>query len=292
MPGYSPTQTNIIDPENSTTILLAPFASFVGTFVDVQGYSSITFVVSSDVPSVFAEAKIEWSTDGLTPDIPPQRFTFDPGATSVDNLTVHATVRARFYRISYQNSFAPQTSFELFTLLRKGTPTGTVRSIDPVNTFITNVDVVTSQSILSGIGYFNREMIQLPLMDDVNLTTLDRETYIFVSPRPGKVDNVFRKTVNASLVTVQLTSESFTFDRNTFFSITNDVERGNLYIRLGNSAVTIDDYDYIIPPGHTWQDPGQFGSVYPGNIFGIWDEVYIEGNGFPGKARMVSHFYG
>lgn len=293
MPGYSSTDNNVIDPTNSTTTPLAAFGTYTGSFVNVTAYSSLTLVIKSDTSSVFAGIKIEWSTDGITADIAPQRFTYDPAVTSIDNLTVHTTIRAPFYRISYQNRNIAQTSFLLLVLLRKGTPTGTVRSIDPVNTFLTNIDVVTVQAILSGVGRLNPEAVLLPSMDDNNFTSSNAEVYIYVSPRPpGQTANIDRLSVDASLTPVSFALPSFT-DRYTFFSITNNVERGNLFIQLGTSVgLSTDNFDFIVPPGHTWQDPAQFGSVYAGSIFGIWDEVYIENSGFTGNAKVVAHFYG
>lgn len=282
---------NVVDFRNSTSTLLGPLETFVGEFVSVTNYSSITVSCKADVDSTFSGLTIDWSTDGITADLAPQQFTFE---SSLIGFTVHATIRAKFFRVSYQNSVDPQTSFVLTTLLRKGTPSGTVRSVDPANTSTVNLDVEAVQAILAGVGRYNPQTVVLPYMDDVNFTVSNREAYIFVSPRPGKIDNVFRKSVDASLTPVVITSDSFTFERLTFFSITNRVDRGNLYLRLHDSTdLSTTNYDYKIPPGHTYQDAGQFGTVYPGEIWGLWDEVYIESpSGLPGKALAVGHFYG
>jgi hypothetical protein len=95
-----------------------------------------------------------------------------------------------------------------------------------------------------------------------------------------------------SLTPVSLTTT--TLQRGIFFSVTNAVTRGNLFIRLGTiTGLTITNYDFKIPPGHTWQDPGQFGSVYTDRIYGVWDEAYIQSPTEQlGNAIVVRNFYG
>lgn len=290
MPGLSNSDINIVDAQNSTTALLGANAIFTGQFVDVTGYSSISLSCKADVGSVFAGIQVQWSTDGTTSDIAPQRFTFDPLAISQDGFTVHATVRARFYRIVYQNWFTAQASFVLTTLLRKGTPAGTIRSIDRLNTFTTNLDVETVQAILSGVGRANSEQVQMPVMDDVNQPS--DGPFLFVSPRPTRANGLQRKNTPVSLSPVQISQN--TFERAVFISITNDVLRGNLYLRLENSTgLSTTNFDYKLLPGETWQDPGAFGSVYAGNIYGVWDEAYIQSPTIQlGKALYVVNYYG
>jgi hypothetical protein len=290
VPGFSTSDNNLIDDDNSTSIPLAAFAFFTGVFRDVTGYSSISMSCVSDVGSEFAGIFLEWSTDGVTPDIASQRFTFDPFSISQDGFTVSATVRAKYFRIRYQNSSIVQTRFVLTTLLRKGTPVGSVRSIDPKNTFTTNLDVLTVQAILSGVGRASPEQVQMPVMDDVNI--LNDGPFVFVSPRPSPADHVSRKLTPVSLTPVQLSD--FSRERATFISITNDTLRGNLYIRLeNNTGLSTINFDYKILPGETWEDPGSFGSVYAGDFFGVWDEAYIQSPTQQlGNAIYVVNYYG
>lgn len=286
MPGFGQADINIVDVDNSSTTLLPPLGVFTGVFTDVTGYSSISVSCLSDVSSQFSGLSIQWSTDGINNNIAPQEFTFDPVSVSQDGFTVHAIVRAKFFRIVYANNVFPQTSFTLTTLLRKGSVASTVRSMDPVNTFITNIDVQETQAILSGVGRFNPEQVLLPVMDDLDYLS-GRQVYVFVSPRPAFEDGLSRKVTSASLTPVKLTT--FGHERGIYLSIHNDVTRGNLYIQLNSSSgLTVMNYDYLIPPGHTWQDPGQFGSGYSGNIYGVWDEITDS----PGFARYTSWFYG
>lgn len=290
MPGISNNDINVIDVDNSTGTLLAPFATFTGEWRDVTSYSSVSVSCKSDAGSQFAGLQIEWSTDGINIDLAPQRFTFDPFAISQDGFRAHATIAAKYFRIEYQNSNVAQTSFALTTLLRKGTPSATVRTIDPVNTFTTNLDVLTVQAILSGRGRANTEQVQMPVMDDVNLPT--DGPFVFVSPRPTVHDNLTRKVSPVSLSPVQLSSNQF--ERATFLSITNRVLRGNLYIQLDSSTgLTTTNYDYKILPGETWEDPGAFGSVYSGNLYGVWDEAYIHSpTSQLGDALYIINYYG
>lgn len=290
MPGLSNNDINIIDVDNSTGVLLAPFATFSGVWRDVTSYSSVSVSCKSDAGSQFAGLQIEWSTDGVNMDLAPQRFTFDPFAISQDGFRAHATVAAKYFRVEYQNSNIAQTSFALTTLLRKGTPSATIRTIDPVNTFTTNLDVLTVQAILSGVGRASPEQVQMPVMDDVNLPV--DGPFLFVSPRPVRHDNLTRKTTPVSLSPVQISSNQF--ERATFLSITNRVLRGNLYIQLDSSTgLTTTNYDYKILPGETWEDPGAFGSVYSGNLYGVWDEAYIHSpTSQLGDALYIVNYYG
>lgn len=284
---------NVPDPSNSTTTPLLAFEVFTGEFREVVNYSSVTVSCKSDVGSIFSGIFLEWSTDGVSADITPQRFTFDPVATSLDGFTVHATVRARFVRVIYQNSFTDQSFFTLTTLLRKGTPAGTVRSIDPTNTFLTNIDVQTVQGILSMVGRANPEQIMLPVADDANIADFPGADgpFVFTSPRPINANFIGRRLTTATLIPTLLTN----FDeRRVTLSIVNDVLRGNLFIRLGDgSGLSTTSWDYVIPPGGTWQDPGQFGSVYSGEVWGVWDEVYIQSVGVQeGHARYTGVSFG
>ena len=273
--GYTtPADINIVDEENSTATPLVAFDTFVGEYKDVSAYSSISVSCKSDVASQFNGLVIEWSSDGINADLAPQRFTFDPAVISQDGFRGHATVAAKFYRIRYENNFSNQTTFVLTTLLRKGTPAGTVRSIDPVNTFTTNLDVQTVQSITSGKGRFNAEQVQIATMDD---STFGDGPYLFVSPRPMNADNVFRRKTTASLTPVLLNTGLTASERATFISVTNHVLRGNLFIQMNTSTgLTTTNYDFKIPPDHSWNDLGAFGSVFGGPLYGVWDEVYIQ----------------
>jgi hypothetical protein len=218
-------------------------------------------------------------------------FTFDPVVVSQDGFTVHATVRGPYYRVIYENNASdPQTFFVLSSLLRKGTPAGTVRSLDPTNTFITNVDVEVVQSVLSGAGFQNPEQIQFAQLDDTEILQLG--SFLFVSPRPIPDDNINRNIVAATLIPTELSGTGQTVGATT--AITNDVLRGNLYIQLGTiTGLSTTVYDYKIPPGHTWIDHGQFGSTYVGHIYGVWDEVYIQSVPIQeGHARIVRTYFG
>lgn len=291
MPGLSNNDINVVDLDNSSGTLLAPFAIFTGQWRDVTSYSSVSVACLSDQGSQFDGIKIEWSTNGLTADLAPQLFTFDPFVISQDGFRAHATIAAKYFRIEYQNGNVAQTSFALTTLLRKGTPSATVRSIDPKNTFTTNLDVLTVEAILAGVGRANSEQVEMPVMDDVNIGDGDGP-FIFVSPRPALHTNNTRKVTQVSLTPVQLID--FIRERLIFSSITNSVHRGNLYLKLDTSTgLTTTNYDYKLLPGETWEDPGQFGTVFGGLIFGVWDEAYIHSPTIQlGNAIYVATYYG
>ena len=277
---------NVTDPQNSTTTPLGALASYTGAYRNVTDYSSVSVSCLSDVASTFSGLHLQWSTDGVNQDIAPQRFTFDPNVVSADGFTVHATVRSAFVRIKYDNSVTPQSFFTLTTLLRKGTPAGTVRTIDPTNTFTTNLDVQAVQAIMAGVGFQNPEQIQLAQMDDTDL--LDQKSFIFVSPRPTVNGNLARTIVTASLTPVSIFTDSA---KRVFSSITNDVLRGNLYLKLNTSSgLSPTSYDFKVPAGHTWRDAGNF-CTYQGSIYGVWDEVYIHSPSIQaGAVVAVEHF--
>lgn len=292
MPGLSASDVNVVSQVNSTNTPLGVFGTFTGQFVDVSGYSSVTLSVNSDVGSQFAGIELEWSTDGVAPDLQPQLFTFDPTVISQDGFTTHATVRGQYFRVQYTNANIAQTFFTLTTLLRKGTAGGTVRSIDPVNTFTTNLDVQSVQSLISGTGLSNPEQVQIAKMDDINFPS-SNQAYLFVSPRPVLASNTLRSHVQSNLSSVSLLPGA-TPSRRVFISITNNVLRGNLFIKLNTSSgLTTTQYDYKILPGHTWQDSGAFGSVFAGDIFGRWDEIYVHSVPIQaGFAEVVVNYYG
>lgn len=282
---------NVVSITNSTNVLLGAFEVFTGEFVPVVGYSSISVTCKSDVGSIFSGIRLQWSSDGVNVDLPPQNFTYDPNAISQETFRVHATVAAPFFRVVYENSSDAQTSFRLVTLLRKGTPAPTVRTIDPTNTFATDLDVSTTQSLMSGVGRQNPEQIQIAVFDDVNIAEFPgaQGPYVFVSPRPGHATNTVRKVSPASLTAAQLTN--FENDRRILHSITNRVQRGNLFLQLTTSSgLSTTSYDYVVPPGHKWE-PVTF-SGFAGNVYGLWDEVYVNDDSTTGSAISVENFYG
>lgn len=277
-----------VDSANSTVIPLGVLEEFVGEFTNVSSYGSISVSCQSDVGSTFSGLKLEWSTNGFTADLASQDFTFDPVVISQDGFTVHATVRASYVRVRYQNSVDAQSFFVLETRARRGSISGTIRSMDPKNTFITNLDAQTVQAVTSGVGRFNPEQLQIAVMDDVNTAEFPgaQGPYLFVSPRPWHATNTVRRVSPASLVASRLTN--FENDRRTLLSITNRVARGNLYLQLTTAAgLSASSYDLEVPPGHTWASPG-----FAGNVFGVWDEVYVEDSGLVGSAVSVENFYG
>ncbi|MGH7484540.1 MAG: hypothetical protein ACREMY_02905 [bacterium] len=281
MPDGFTGAVNVVDSNNSTHALLPAFGTFTGQWVDLTSYAEITVAIRSDQSTPFGGIQIQWSTDGANVNLEPQRFTLD--TTSVGpGLTIHATPHARYYRIVYTNWFTSQGTFQLTSILRVSAHGGTVRSIDPNNTFTPDVDAQIVSALLTCVGRSNPQQMQLPMGDDVSFGD---GPFLFTSPRPAK-DLPIRNAVAASLVPVQL--NPFSLSRCTFMSYTNDVVRGNLYIQLGDgSGLSPISYDYKIPPQHVWNEPSRFGSVYIGDVWGVWD--YADP---AGKARYIVNRYG
>lgn len=289
----TPTDVNIVSVVNSTNTPLGAFDVFTGAWVNVTDFSSISVACTSDQGSQFSGVRIQWSTDGVTSNLPEQRFTFDPLAISQGTFRVHATVAAPFFRLLYENGFQAQATFVLVTLLRKGTPTATVRTLDPVNTFAANLDVGTVQAILSGRGRFNGEQIQMVRLDDVDLP--NDGPFLFVTPRPGQSDAILRRTTAASLVPVRLNTTPGAVERPYMMSIVNSVQRGNLFLKLdasSSSGLTTTQFDAMVPPGHEWHFMSKSGTGWPGHVYGVWDEVYVNDDGGVGSALFVVAYYG
>lgn len=281
MPGRTSSETNIVDPENSTKVLLPGFGNFTGKYVEVSAYSSITLTIKSDVSSAFGGIQVQWSTDGITSDLQPQRFTLDPGNVG-QGETFHATTRGQFYRISYDNSFSDQTSFVLTAILRKGAAQGTVRSIDPTNTFTPDVDAQVAWALLSSVGRFNTQQMFLLKADDVDVIS-SGGPYLFTSPRPGR-NNILRRQVPASTSPVLVTGLFGPNERAAYISVTNDSLRGIMYLGLGNPAVSPTTYDFKIPPQHRENVPSNAG-LFTGAIYAVWDVD-------DGTAYFSENYYG
>lgn len=280
-----------VDAANSSSTPLGALEEFVGEFTNVSSYGSVSVTCQSDVGSVFSGLKLEWSTTGTSADLASQDFTFDPVVISQDGFSVHATVRASYVRVRYQNSVVAQSFFVLETRARRGSMSGTIRSMDPKNTFITNLDVQTVQAVMSGVGRFNSEQLLLVAVDDTD--QLDDSCYLFTTPRPVRPDGFYVRELPATLTPVVLTLAG-AVERPLTLSVTNNVLRGNLYLKFNtDSGLSPTSFDYKVPAQHTWQLPPQAGTGWGGQVFGVWDEVYVHSVPIQaGNARVVSTFYG
>jgi hypothetical protein len=96
---------------NSTTTPLGAGATFSGSSEDVSGFVSADITVLSDVASAAGGLLFEWSQDNITFDYS-ESFSILAGVGSFYSLSA----RAKYFRLSYTNGAAPQTSFALSTV--------------------------------------------------------------------------------------------------------------------------------------------------------------------------------
>lgn len=121
---------NVVDSNNSTSILLGSGATFTGTYTDLLNYNVITIVVKSDQASASLGLKIEWSADGINVHADD---TFNAGANTGDLLSFG--VSARYVRVRYVNGAIAQGTFALQTILHiHAYKSSSHRVDDPIDT--------------------------------------------------------------------------------------------------------------------------------------------------------------
>lgn len=255
MPATGSNDVSVVDLANSSTTPLGGAAVFTGAFVNVTGYTAISTLLATD--QIVAEAKWEWSADGVTAidesiffeDFSPLSFGGGIGASS--------RVRAPFVRVVVTNDITPQGTFTLQTKLCKGTPVG---FISPLVLFPSDGDDgQTTKSVLYG-----RRPSGSPTYTQV---LVDGNGRLSVVRPPNPVSNV-RLAVTASLTAVDLDTGIFGPNRKRF-TVFNDTDSGTLYIRLGGPPA-LNDFDFKIPPQHTWKLDDDW-YIWGGSIEGIWD---------------------
>lgn len=115
MPGSSQFSSKV-SAGNSSTTLLGANATFTGTAEDVLAFNGIrVFARQSGGPSAVNGLRLQWSHDGITFRTVDQYRVFD---STVRSLIV--PIRARFFRIQYQNGTVAQLGFQLQTILISG----------------------------------------------------------------------------------------------------------------------------------------------------------------------------
>jgi len=100
------------DNQNSTTVPLAASGSYTGTSTDVENYGNVTVNITSDVDGGL---EIQFSTDSTNWDII-DNYSY---IASSGPLVVSTNVKARYFRIVYNNGSTIQTQLRLQSLLQK-----------------------------------------------------------------------------------------------------------------------------------------------------------------------------
>ncbi len=248
---------NVISAANSSTTLLGASEAFQGTFVDVTNYTSVTVSVSSDAASLTDGIHLEWSMDGVNVH-QHQHFTFT-GPSTTDGISIHSTTRLTFFRIRYENGFTPQTTFVLETLLRKGTPSGTVSPIGTTTT--SDADAETSKALLM--------MRSLDAPSTFVYPFATGDPFVIVTSPPNRSTHITQHVAATTFFAPQLDFFGIFATTRRTMTVFNDTKRGNLYID-SNSGVTATTYTYKVPPQHLWTMPEMW-IRQSGGVWGIWD---------------------
>jgi hypothetical protein len=246
---------NVISPENTSIVPLAGNGIFTGTFVRVMDYTSVAVTIATDVASVLDGLQLQWSQDGLTEELN-LRQSYDAGDRFADGR-----VRAPFFRVVYFNGPSPQGFFNLTTILRKGTPSG---SIIPVGNDVNeDSDAQVVQAVLVAP--------RLDLPSDLVRPRSSGDPFLYVIPPPNQTTFVTQTVFATTAFSPQLDFFGLFGNTRRFFTVFNNTIRGNLYIKLGGAAsVSPFGYDYKVPPQGTWELPSAW-RRQGGTIFGIWD---------------------
>lgn len=123
--------TPSVDPNNSTTTLLANAATFTGPGTDVSRYSTIVINLMADQNGTLF---IDFSSDGSNWDI-----TTVVAYTASAEYTNRVVVVAQYYRLRFTNSGSLQTTMRLQTLLGNQSIAQEAASIDTTGLAISGV---------------------------------------------------------------------------------------------------------------------------------------------------------
>ena len=269
MPGFVSSDFNRVSPENSFVGNISPNAFFTGQWIDVSDFTTITVSASAPVPPAADAITIDWSDDGGVTLHTPTVI----GSNAAISQTGHVTIHSRFARVRYHAGAGGVVGAHVQTLLRKGAVSG---SVSPVGLITGTADAQIVNGVVLGKSPAGNFQGVRAISDAVTPT----DFYLGVD-QPVRRTTVFRIVTPANLASVQLDFAGLGSPNRRWMDILNDTIRGNLFIRLG-SAVTLTNYDYKIPPQHTWNMPiswPMYGGT-GGTVFGIWDVA-------DGSARMT-----
>lgn len=117
-PVYARLSDGEVSGPNSTDTPLGAAGQFIGEWVDVLRYASVSISVYTDQASAQDGFLVEWSSDGTNVD-GSDSFTFPAGG--VDTVyTFNPT--PRFMRVTVTNGATPQTALRVQTILRRTAP--------------------------------------------------------------------------------------------------------------------------------------------------------------------------
>lgn len=250
---------NVIEPSQSFTGSLLPNAFFVGPFIDVQNFTSMTTTAIALVPPAANNAiQYEWSSDGVNLD-----STMAFGSDASTQQTVHSTVRGAFFRVRYTAGPGGLTGARVQTLLRTGPFNASVSRIGLITG---SPDALNTNAVTMGKATTSYQAVKA-YPDAVTAT----DFLLGVTQPPSSV--AFRITTTANLSSIAIDVAGLGAANRKAMTIFNNTVRGNLYVRLATTAVTLLNYDYKVPPQHTLTLPVSW-PTYRGTgqtVQGIWD---------------------
>lgn len=247
---------NVVEPSQSFTGNLAPNASFLGPYIPLQDFTSVTTIAKAAVPPAAANAiQFEWSSDGVNTD------SVTPfGSDASTEQTAMSTVKAAFFRVRYTAGPGGLTGARVQTLLRTG-PFNS--SVSRVGLLTGSPDALNTNAVLLGKATTTYQAIKA--YPDVVTAT---DFMLGVVPPPARSNGGPTIITNASLTAVNLDPNVSPATRR-WAVVTNNTTRGILYIRNVNTP-TLVTYDFKIPPQHHWTLPESWVGV-SGRWLGIWD---------------------
>jgi len=254
-----PADINVISPQNSLSLPLGlnPSQTFTGTFVDVTDFTSITSIVDASGPGSFEGYVFQWSENGTTVAYE-QKFSDSSGRS-----VFSASVKAQYFRVKYTADTFGHTYTFIQTLLRRGTPAG---SIGRAGMAISQgYDAQIVNAVLTAARNDNPSDLVFPRASN--------DPFLIITHPPA------RPTLIAQAITAT-SSSSPQFDffgifgaTRRFFTVFNNTTRGDLFLKYGGVAsVAPTGYNYRIPPQGTWTMPFSW-IPYSGTVYGIWDDA-------------------
>lgn len=257
-----------ISSENSTDTPLAGDGVFLGEYVDVLSFATVSVLVHSDIGSSDDGLQIEWSTDKTVVD---DRQSFDyVGTTAALGLVVMATVRARYMRIRYVNSSLDQAFFRLQVLLHDKTPSASIGYLgQPVSV---NEDTLLVKAVLAARDINTGTNVVLPFAS--------ADPFLIVEHPPNR-STLIERTISQSTNSQQLDFFGLFGGTRRVMSILNN-SKDPLFIRFGASAST-SSFSVKLPADALYETPLTWG-LYSGTVHGVWDKAGT------GTAQTVEFF--
>lgn len=260
---------NVASPENSSTTPLGAGATFTGVFVRVTDYTSVVATVDTNVSSAFEGFQLQWSNDGISEEIS-LRQSFGANDTFADGR-----VRAAYFRVVFINGAVAQGFFNLSTLLRRGTPTGSI--------ILAGADVPVFADAQVTHGILTAPRLDLPT--DLVHPRASGDPFLYVIPPPNRSTFIQLSVTATTVFSPQLDFFGIFASTRRTMTVFNNTIRGTLYIKQGGAAsITPTGFDYAVYPQHTWTLPSDWINM-SGTVFGIWD---YDADG--GEAHVIEAF--